>query len=618
MTYSNNIAPSTRSESIQGAVDDTETLSIKNPCSASTISLETSRSDNAQNRFETRTYMTQSAHGNVPSPLDMRDVRSILPGLQSHSVPYEQLPIQQPFAPTAHPHGVVYAMHPLASFPGAPMNASMSFNAPFYQFYPPYIQQQHGGSHLPRGPVVDQSLMPHSPSHLNVNIPGQASGYGHRYYLQSAYMAASELGTGPPVMASSSQQNSCIQYSGLQSSNSPRTSSGPRKGKKQRSLNIEYDVSKTIVDGSTPMRPIPVQPSRSTDPTLHTPYTNISNASRGPSRKPKQSGNALWVGNLPPGTSIVDLKDYFSRDATKELESVFLIPKSNCAFINYKTAISCSAALSRFNDSRFQGARLVCRLRQGTVSPGSSNDPLGSSTSPQPQDSEVKLKDGETEGKDTKNDLSRTRVPSKYFIVKSLTVDDLELSRQSNIWATQTHNEEQLNQAYETADDVFLIFSANKSGEYYGYARMMSPIQDDESLSLKMPLRLDNNMREPESLDVTPTPATSTAPNGRIINDSARGAVFWEAESSEEEGGASKERITNEKVREPTDMGGQLIGKPFRIRWLSTTRVSFHRTRGLRNPWNANREVKIARDGTEIEPEVGRKLVQLFHSQPQD
>lgn len=54
-------------------------------------------------------------------------------------------------------------------------------------------------------------------------------------------------------------------------------------------------------------------------------------------------------------------------------------------------------------------------------------------------------------------------------------------------------------------------------------------------------------------------------------------------------------------------------GKPFRIEWISTARLPFYRTRGLRNPWNSNREVKIARDGTELEPSVGRKLVGMFH-----
>ena len=47
---------------------------------------------------------------------------------------------------------------------------------------------------------------------------------------------------------------------------------------------------------------------------------------------------------------------------------------------------------------------------------------------------------------------------------------DLDLSVQKNIWATQHHNKEILDQAYRTSKDVFLIFSVNKSGEFYGYA----------------------------------------------------------------------------------------------------------------------------------------------------
>lgn len=43
------------------------------------------------------------------------------------------------------------------------------------------------------------------------------------------------------------------------------------------------------------------------------------------------------------------------------------------------------------------------------------------------------------------------KVPNRYFIVKSMTVEDLEISRQSGIWATQTHNEINLNLAYEVS-----------------------------------------------------------------------------------------------------------------------------------------------------------------------
>lgn len=68
---------------------------------------------------------------------------------------------------------------------------------------------------------------------------------------------------------------------------------------------------------------------------------------RGPPRKPKQSGFALWVGNLPRDVSLEELKEFFALEG---LESIFLIRKSNCAFVNYKTDEFCSLALSMFND----------------------------------------------------------------------------------------------------------------------------------------------------------------------------------------------------------------------------------------------------------------------------
>lgn len=194
--------------------------------------------------------------------------------------------------------------------------------------------------------------------------------------------------------------------------------------------------------------------------------TSVSSIPRGPPRKPKQSGHALWVGNLPPGTTVVSMKDHFSRDATKDIESLFLISKSNCAFVNYRTEASCAAAMHRFHDSRFNGVRLVCRLRRSSAP--ASGVPTGPSamtavqqTSSSPpmsprQDVETadSVQDGIPEAPTqhiSAGTLTKPPSANKYFIVKSLTLQDLELSIRNGIWATQSHNEDVLNKAYQVS-----------------------------------------------------------------------------------------------------------------------------------------------------------------------
>lgn len=120
-----------------------------------------------------------------------------------------------------------------------------------------------------------------------------------------------------------------------------------------------------------------------------------------------------------------------------------------------------------------------------------------------------------------------------------------------------------------------------------------------------------------------PTSATSTAPRGHIIDDSARGTIFWEAENQGLTPGSatdvadSGDTSGEESVHHGSTTRPTTFGKPFKITWQSTERLPFYRTRGLRNPWNANREVKIARDGTELEPTIGRKLIGMFEQQAQ-
>lgn len=353
----------------------------------------------------------------------------------------------------------------------------------------------------------------------------------------------------------------------------------------------------------------------------------VSSIPRGPPRKPKQSGHALWVGNLPPGTTVVALKDHFSRDATRDIESLFLISKSNCAFVNYRTEASCTAAMHRFHDSRFNGVRLVCRLRRSSAP--ASGVPTGPSAmvglqavaasppvSPRGMDGETGAQENGEASTPTQTGDRDARGTStsadKYFIVKSLTLQDLELSVRNGIWATQSHNEETLNKAFEAADTVYLIFSANKSGEYFGYARMTSRILEDDGQLISSVPKPENILEATDVPKSIPTPATEHAPKGRIIDDSARGTIFWEAELTDSEGEEEHAEKEESHVEEEAPVVAQSWGKPFRIQWMSTNRLPFYRTRGLRNPWNANREVKIARDGTELEPAVGERLLQMF------
>ena len=310
--------------------------------------------------------------------------------------------------------------------------------------------------------------------------------------------------------------------------------------------------------------------------------------------------------------------------------------------------------MPRFHDSRFQGVRLVCRLRRtpAAASPGIPTGPAALSNQAPAGQAAEKLHDSSLE---ESNQLEQTserggaaRVMDKYFVVKSLTVEDLELSARNGIWATQSHNEDALNKAFKVSqstkaliiltccksvENVYLIFSANKSGEYFGYARMASPIDDESASKLEWAPRTEEIIDDTDLPCSIPTPATATAPKGRIIDDSARGTIFWEIESEGSERssspiaegpsdpldpglGSMRTGSDDEPKSQPTpppSSSVQAFGKPFRIEWISTTRLPFYRTRGLRNPWNSNREVKIARDGTELETSVGRRLVQIFH-----
>ncbi|KAH7391872.1 YT521-B-like domain-containing protein [Pyrenochaeta sp. MPI-SDFR-AT-0127] len=519
-----------------------------------------------------------------------------LPGASTSAVAYQLG--QNPPMPTHSPYGPGYSTNPYQQSFMPPQNSQHSVYPPFATNQPRQagattIQSPYPG--YPQAPQYMYYPSPYgvqgqfAPSFMAQGAQGQAM-YGRRASLTT-------LGQG----ADFSQPDSGFPVG--------RMGSGNLQGD-QGSYGPAYGIS--FAQGPSMSR------------TGH-----VSSIPRGPPRKPKQSGHALWVGNLPPGTTVVALKDHFSREATKEIESLFLISKSNCAFVNYRTEESCTAAMHRFHDSRFNGVRLVCRLRRSSAPAsgvptgpsamvGNHQQSISRPVTPKQDSVTDPITDSEpdpTTHSSNEDARATADTTNKYFIVKSLTLQDLELSVRNGIWATQSHNEDALNKAFRSAENVYLIFSANKSGEYFGYARMASPILEDGSEFIGSAPKTENIVDTQDVPKSIPTPATEWAPRGKIIDDSARGTIFWEAELSDSEGEDESVVEKEEAVQPDGDISAtaQSWGKPFKIEWVSTNRLPFYRTRGLRNPWNANREVKIARDGTELEPSVGERLIQMFH-----
>ena len=68
--------------------------------------------------------------------------------------------------------------------------------------------------------------------------------------------------------------------------------------------------------------------------------------------------------------------------------------------------------------------------------------------------------------------LLRTR-GVRYFLIKSWNYENIETAQRECTWCTQTKNEELFNDAFNRSTHVILIFSANNSHAFQGYARML-------------------------------------------------------------------------------------------------------------------------------------------------
>ncbi|KAL7418109.1 YT521-B-like domain-containing protein [Mrakia frigida] len=302
-------------------------------------------------------------------------------------------------------------------------------------------------------------------------------------------------------------------------------------------------------------RPIPTGPSSSISP-----RSNLSHSPSNLSRKPyhppppaTRSEWVMWCGNVPSDATQDELDAFFNSQSVvpNSISSIFNISRSQCCFVNFNSQEALESGIAKFNgipirpDEGVRSARLVCRVRRkeddlkaGVGAQRGRGVHTGWVREKQQQQQQLEQVIRERENKEDA-DLYSTpfhgtvlskNFPVRYFILKSLTSVDLETSVQRGLWATQVHNEQTLDQAYRTSKDVILIFGANKTGEFFGYANHQEGLLEELGV----------------------------------------------------------------------------------VEWIRTTRLPFQQVKHLQNPWNQNRDVKISRDGTEVEPEVGRRLLEAW------
>ncbi|CAH7671048.1 YT521-B-like domain-domain-containing protein, partial [Phakopsora pachyrhizi] len=256
---------------------------------------------------------------------------------------------------------------------------------------------------------------------------------------------------------------------------------------------------------------------------------------------PPHSEHAIWVGNVPNDATVEELWNFFSSIPQKVqinqlrgkeqnnddyemgvneilsnngIKSIHIISKSNCAFINYISSQHLQKALLACNKKPLRSQTptskpLVCRIRkpEDNMKSGVGAQRIGGMHKSWIKKQKLKLKKNQnidnsmadpsrnlhklnefntealTEISESDDSDSTTpsflanNFPSRYFILKSYTEEDLKISVEKSMWASQSHNEPVLDQAFRTSPKgVYLIFSVNKSGEFFGYAKMVGPI----------------------------------------------------------------------------------------------------------------------------------------------
>ncbi|KAL5108051.1 YTH domain-containing protein 1 [Taenia crassiceps] len=150
---------------------------------------------------------------------------------------------------------------------------------------------------------------------------------------------------------------------------------------------------------------------------------------------------------------------------------------------------------------------------------------------------------------DILTDYDQLFINTKYFLIKSNNYENVEIAKKKNAWSTPIGNESRLNRAYYDSNNVLLIFSVRESGKFQGFARLASP---------------------------------------------------------------SDPRLHIDWVLPSSRMSANVLSSPFKLDWVTKHELPFTSVSHLTNSWNDGKQVKIGRDGQEIEPVCGQALCRHF------
>ncbi|CAK5270579.1 unnamed protein product, partial [Mycena citricolor] len=207
---------------------------------------------------------------------------------------------------------------------------------------------------------------------------------------------------------------------------------------------------------------------------------------------------AMWVGNVPKHADETDLQTFFTQFEDHGVVSIFLLSKSSCAFVNFASETHLIVAIEQYDGSHLRpewstGPALVCRVR-------TLDDDLWTGVGGQrgmglhrqwiedhrPRNQAFGVPDGNSPSPasdaSTTSSFFERYFPQRFFVLKCRTREALDRCAVDGVWYIQKHNQVVLDQAFRTSQETILIFSVNRSGQFYGYAKMMSPVAPTMSI----------------------------------------------------------------------------------------------------------------------------------------